>query len=466
MNRFNRFLSVFFFAFVFISVSIAQSPANFPPLKIDPMLDDKGAFWEISSDKFITKTTKPSFKWLSSEKKNEAKAPAYGNSPQMNFLDMRVCEVIVRFSSDKISNMDISIYNRGDAGDLNKEQFEKKIEELEKKLNEWTGAEGFELKKQRVSDKNIQQKIWVKGPYCMTCKWSATGKAQKDFRAEYIQMDVSKFDPQNDPRKKSQSLQPEKAQIADVADLPKNIKKDENGDVHIDGIPMVDQGQKGYCVVATVERILRYYGMDVDQHLLAQLANTAANGRGGTYYSDMLSSMKKAGTLFRVKVKDLYFDKNCNDFTKFQKFLNGYNSVAKKDKKKGIDINNYKYQEGNTIFYDVSKIYDDLDPDIYVKYRADRDRSDYKRFLKEVKEEINAGLPVAWSVRLGIVKEEKRNSQTGGGHMRLIIGYNDKTSELIYSDSWGDGHEFKKMPYDNAWAITVNSILFMPRKNR
>lgn len=37
---------------------------------------------------------------------------------------------------------------------------------------------------------------------------------------------------------------------------------------------------------------------------------------------------------------------------------------------------------------------------------------------------------------LGIVHEKK--AQAGlGGHMRLIIGYNVKTSEMIYSDSWG-----------------------------
>ncbi|MFR4224380.1 MAG: hypothetical protein ACLT38_12745 [Akkermansia sp.] len=38
----------------------------------------------------------------------------------------------------------------------------------------------------------------------------------------------------------------------------------------IQDIPMVDQGQKGYCVVATAARIFAYYGMDyVDQHELA-----------------------------------------------------------------------------------------------------------------------------------------------------------------------------------------------------
>ena len=38
---------------------------------------------------------------------------------------------------------------------------------------------------------------------------------------------------------------------------------------------MVDQGQKGYCVPATVERVLRYYGInDLNMHQLAEAGKT------------------------------------------------------------------------------------------------------------------------------------------------------------------------------------------------
>ena len=29
--------------------------------------------------------------------------------------------------------------------------------------------------------------------------------------------------------------------------------------------------------------------------------------------------------------------------------------------------------------------------------------------------------------------------------MRMIIGYNDKTKAILFSDSWGAGHELKQM---------------------
>lgn len=67
---------------------------------------------------------------------------------------------------------------------------------------------------------------------------------------------------------------------------------------------MVDQGQKGYCVVATAARIFAYYGMDyVDQHELASLANTSADG--GTNTAAMAENLKKIGTRFQIRIKVL-----------------------------------------------------------------------------------------------------------------------------------------------------------------
>ena len=50
--------------------------------------------------------------------------------------------------------------------------------------------------------------------------------------------------------------------------------------------------------------------------------------------------------------------------------------------------------------------------------------------------------------------------QTAGNHMRLIIGYNDKKKEVLYTDSWGAGHELKRMPADWAWTIS-HCLMYM-----
>jgi cystathionine beta-lyase/cystathionine gamma-synthase len=49
---------------------------------------------------------------------------------------------------------------------------------------------------------------------------------------------------------------------------------------------------------------------------------------------------------------------------------------------------------------------------------------------------------------------EKEIPQASGGHMRIIIGYNTATNEILYSDSWGRGHEEKRMSSDDAWIMT------------
>ena len=51
-----------------------------------------------------------------------------------------------------------------------------------------------------------------------------------------------------------------------------------------------------------------------------------------------------------------------------------------------------------------------------------------------------------------------------GMHMRIITGYNTKTGEIIYSDSWGAEHEKKVMKPEDAWGITVNLIALEPRR--
>ena len=95
--------------------------------------------------------------------------------------------------------------------------------------------------------------------------------------------------------------------------------------------------------------------------------------------------------------------------------------------------------------------YHKMDPETLKKARATRPAME--KFNKIITGMIDTGVPVMWSVHLGLFKEGKL-PQAGGGHMRLIIGYNDVTKEILYSDSWGLGHELKRMPADEAWTIT------------
>lgn len=86
------------------------------------------------------------------------------------------------------------------------------------------------------------------------------------------------------------------------------------------------------------------------------------------------------------------------------------------------------------------------------------------RFKTHIVKSINAGIPPAWVVILGKIKEKPPIRQAAGSHMRLIVGYNNDTSEILYSDSWGRGHELKRMKREDAWTITLGLYTLEPQK--
>lgn len=57
---------------------------------------------------------------------------------------------------------------------------------------------------------------------------------------------------------------------------------------------------------------------------------------------------------------------------------------------------------------------------------------------------------------------KKAGTTAKGGHMRLIIGYNPQTKEILYTDTWGAGHELKRMPEDWAFTITHDAFFLRP----
>ena len=116
----------------------------------------------------------------------------------------------------------------------------------------------------------------------------------------------------------------EKSPTASTKEVKKNVKKDEEGFTYIDGIPMVDQGQKGYCVVATAGRIVRYYGLDMTQHDFAQLASS--DSKNGTHIEQLMTMFKEINNKLRLKGKIL-FDSDIRGI------IDNYNIYASKQEK-------------------------------------------------------------------------------------------------------------------------------------
>ncbi|OGV31302.1 MAG: hypothetical protein A2020_01630 [Lentisphaerae bacterium GWF2_45_14] len=444
---------------------------------LESVINLDGALWNTSGDDFLSGERLKFFKW-NSEQKDSARAPRYSNTPDMTFLGKKVYECIFRFEDGKVSSVYISLYNRGDAGNIESGSvLQKTIGGFKESIGKWTGVEGSKAQKDKIAKANVYSITWKKGDVELSMKWSYSGRLSEksgrtsdDFRAEYIKLDITKNASAsgNDKTSGSKDDASAKSSSSKNGGLKENLKN-ENNDVYIADIPMVDQGQKGYCVVAVVERVLRYYGQDIDQHQIAQKAGTE---NSGTSLSEFEKALKSLGKSLGVKYKSLYEseiakigeqaergDLRCIPDT--MKLVSQYNRYAKKAGCSKVDKN--KYINGN--MYDIGGMMNAMKPEGLKMLKVEGDKSAYARFTKQIKEYINLGIPILWSVRLGMVQEEKLNPQVNGGHMRLIIGYNEKDKKFIYSDTWGADHTFKKMTMDDAWLMTTGAYVLIPRRN-
>lgn len=355
------------------------------------------------------------------------------------FGKLHAGEVLLHWGEDNIDSLRVIVYSKGDDGAIDREEFLGKIEDAKAALNEITGVEG-KKKKVNVKETGVQVEcwewVWENGAARMDASYTGEigkkakrGKKNKGgnepFEAEFIRVDLG-----------PDAAAIDRGGAADKVtrkELKGSIQKEEDGTVWLQGVNMVDQGQKGYCVPATMARVFAFYGMDgVDQHALAALCDSSADG--GTSSNSMESAMAAICKKFPVKLITI------EDYqASMMALMEPYNKLAKKKGKQQLS-------------FAVPPL-DVADPDLLKQARAGK-KSQVKKWMGAIKKHIDAGTPVLWSVTLGIYKEPIAVPQTRGGHMRLIIGYNMKEQTIIYSDSWGAGHEKKTLPAAEAAAMT------------
>ncbi len=330
---------------------------------------------------------------------------------------------------------------------MREEQFEELLGSITGELSALAGRQPTERGRDPGSAVKADGRIWDTGQTRYLLEWSVTKGSHVrgiPFRAEFIRLVISPG-----------VTAPAAIGAASVTsrDLVKrfvgrdHVKGFAGGDVKLGNVPMVDQGQKGYCVVASVERVLRYYGASVDQHELAQIANS--DSAAGTSMDAMLASLKALTARLGVKVRSLY-EWNVRDYSKM---LEDYNRATKRGKlAPEIKLS------GPVI--DVDACFSQMRPELLKEARM-KSSADFGRFKRDIQRSIDEGIPLLWSVRLGLI-EEKEIRQASGGHMRIILGYNTTTNEILYTDSWGLGHEEKRMPLDDAWTITIGLSALQP----
>jgi hypothetical protein len=190
--------------------------------------------------------------------------------------------ITARFSEGKLSLVRINAWNKGDSG---WSQYAPTLTAFQKAGSRLQAA-GFapsDEHEKMSSYYKIRWKVYAASP-------TEISLAFEKNEYLYVRLCPAARGPSDRPAKTPPpGLQDEKAAL--MKNLEKNVARDKSGDVYIRGIPMLDQGEKGYCAPATCARVLLYYGIDVDMHLVAEMMNT---GRGsGTTTADLEHSLKR-----------------------------------------------------------------------------------------------------------------------------------------------------------------------------
>ncbi|MEM1295288.1 MAG: C39 family peptidase [Verrucomicrobiota bacterium] len=409
----------------------------------DALLDEfvtKQEFWQLSHDGFMERYKSLGFRWTSSTM-NSARAD--GKRVALQMFGTRVGETIVIFNEGKPKQLQIAIHARGDDGQISEDAFMKSVQTWQEKMTEVTGVSAVERGRDNKSAVRAEGIMWSTENTAFLLEHSSQREVKTKnipFKSEFIRLRAAVV-----VKKSFMEEKLAKETRVTRSDLPSRVVR-KDGDVFIEGIPMVDQGDKGYCVVATAARVFGYYDMQVDQNEIAQIANSSAEG--GTSTSGMIEALDDIAGRFKVRVKT----HDAMDYDDMEDLTEDYNRMAKRAGKPELPENTNQWYH-----------FDRFDPEVLKSARL-KSTSGIKRFQSEIERSIEIGVPLLWTVTVGIYPEPKRISQTRGGHMRMIIGYNKTNNEIIFSDSWGAGHEFKRWGLEEAYCSTKGLYSVLPIK--
>jgi len=358
----------------------------------------------------------PYFEWLSEHKDRAIfkRSPAQNITVNLTILDGKIPieELIIDFENGKFLGVTASIFNRGDGGQISDADFSNRFSATGKHIGKQLDT------RPRKRDGNTRKGVMTDGFTWSSPRGKAVllcnpdvGDYKKPEAKEFIRMRLAKKDAKGIYEA---ALKDRSQATVRKSKLVAHVKKNDDY-IFISDLPMVDQGNKGYCVVASAQRLFEYYGIACDMHQLAQLAKSDPNrGTNSLYINEQLG---RIDYLFKTRFKCLAVSHNGNMVE------------LKDDKYVGKDI----------------------------------PRRSYDKFITS---NIDKGIPLLWSMELGLKPENPQiNTQASGGHMRMIHGYNKVKNEVVFTDSWGAGHEFKTMDADDAYEVTRGLYIMTPTIN-
>ncbi len=362
----------------------------------------------------------PYFEWLDQAKTRAIfkRHPAGNVEVDLTLMkgEVPVQEMIVDFKNGTFLGITISIFNRGDAGKLDKEDFDKQFMLVGRHLGEQLAT------KPRGRQGKIERGILTSGFTWISARGMAVleynpGVRSANKKIEFLRMRLCRRDAKG---AYAAAMQDRVGASVRTSQLPSFVKKESNGNIYVSQIPMVDQGGKGYCVVASIQRLFEYYGVPCDMHQLAQITGADPNRGTSAFYTN--KALTQIDHLFKMR----------------------YDCIGILGERGGLRelIDEEKGYVGEAV--------------------------EGRDFKKAIQKYTDSGIPLLWCLNLNPAsypEDPPLSEQTRGGHMRLIIGYNDKTDHILFSDSWGAGHEVKSMAMNHAYSATTGLFMMKPVTN-
>ncbi len=347
----------------------------------------------------------PQFEWLSASKDRarfsrqmytnvETKLTMFAGSIKLE-------EAVVEFVNGKAARATVSFYNRGDSGEIEAKEFDRIFKVIGQNIGQATKVGP----KKQINSANaavpVVGWIWTAPSGIALLEYNEYNTPGKVTKPEFLRLKLAA------PNQADFTMGKMVTGVQRM-ELLKRVTKNPAGDVFITGVPMVDQGAKGYCVAASCQRLFEYMRVPCDQHELAKLVSVDAE-KGADIFG-MQKSLAKIDGKFKVTFKPL------------------------------------------------------VNPQLF--YNNGKRRVSDKEFIAIIKDHTDKGVPLLWALALGRAEEDPPlpgAGQTSGGHMRMIIGYNVAKNQVIFTDSWGAGHELKRMATLDAYEVTMGLYSMSPR---
>jgi hypothetical protein len=203
------------------------------------------------------------------------------------------------------------------------------------------------------------------------------------------------------------------------------------GDTYLE-LPMIDQGGKGYCAVATFARVLKYYGMRGDMDVLAHAAQTdfARGTSKSNVQAAVYSQLSNAGahlgacgiTMGEIKS---HIDRGIPIIWSMIVSQELMHRVRSGTLARDAIANNFPAATTNA--------------------NSSNDLIDKK--LSDWREKLSAR-------RGNLFKMRELDKNGNGAHCAMIIGYNEKTQEVAISNTWGEKYAVNWLAVEEAKAAT------------